>query len=137
MPSRAGSAALYLALRGFLTAGSRLPLTLTRGLGAGLGTAAIRIMAGSRKRILSHLEIAFPELDRAERERIMAGCARHFGLMLAEVAFQWRATAEQVESLCEIRGLEHFEAAHANGRGVLFATGHCGNWELLSTRLPI
>ena len=90
MPSRAGSTALYLALRTFLTAGSRLPLTLTRGLGTGLGTAAMRIMAGSRRRILRHLEIAFPELDRAGQERIMAGCARHFGLMLAEVAWLQR-----------------------------------------------
>jgi Kdo2-lipid IVA lauroyltransferase/acyltransferase len=137
MPSRVGSAALYLALRGVLAAGSRLPLTLTRGLGAGLGTAAMRIMVASRRRILSHLEIAFPELDRAGRERIMAGCARHFGLMLAEVALQWRATAEQVESLCEIRGVEHFEAALREGRGALLATAHCGNWELLSARLPI
>lgn len=137
MPSRAGSAALYFALRGVLAAGSRLPLTLTRGLGAGLGTAAMRIMAGSRRRVLHHLEIAFPELDRAGRERVMAGCARHFGLMLAEVAWMWRARRETVERLCEIRGLENLEAALARGRGVLFATGHCGNWELLSTRLPI
>ena len=29
-----------------------------------------------------------------------------------------------------MRGTEHFRKAHARGRGVIFITGHCGNWEL-------
>lgn len=31
-----------------------------------------------------------------------------------------------------IRGMEHFEKARAKGKGVIFITGHCGNWELLA-----
>ena len=94
-------------------------------------------MSSTRNRIRSHLEIAFPELDQAHRDRIMVACARHFGLMLAEVASLWRSSVAKVEALCEITGLEHFEEAIENGRGAMFATAHCGNWELLSARLPI
>ena len=32
----------------------------------------------------------------------------------------------------EIRGLHHFWAAHAKGRGILCFSGHLGNWELAS-----
>jgi len=31
-----------------------------------------------------------------------------------------------------IRGLENFERAKGKGKGVIFLTGHCGNWELLA-----
>jgi KDO2-lipid IV(A) lauroyltransferase len=31
-----------------------------------------------------------------------------------------------------IRGWEHFIAARDKGKGVIFATGHCGNWELMA-----
>jgi len=31
-----------------------------------------------------------------------------------------------------IKGLENFEQAKAKGKGVIFLTGHCGNWELLA-----
>jgi KDO2-lipid IV(A) lauroyltransferase len=31
-----------------------------------------------------------------------------------------------------IRGLKNFEQAKEKGKGVIFVTGHCGNWELLA-----
>jgi KDO2-lipid IV(A) lauroyltransferase len=137
MPSRTGSAALYIALRGFLEAGSRLPLAVTRGLGSALGTTAMAVMAGSRRRIRANLETAFPELDPAGRDRILKGAARHFGLMLAEVSWLWRARPEQIADRCGIAGFEHFERALESGRGVVLATAHCGNWELLNARLLV
>ena len=67
----------------------------------------------------------------------MKGCARHFGLMLAEITWLWRASPEQVKALCDTEGVEHALEAAERGRGAMFATGHCGNWELLSARMPV
>jgi len=67
----------------------------------------------------------------------MKGCVRHFGLMLAEVAWLWHAQAQDVEDICEFRGLHHMEEALQDGRGAMLATAHCGNWELLSARIPV
>ena len=137
MPSRGSSLALYLGFRTFLEVGGRLPLRLGRAIGPQLSATAFKLMSRSRKRIDSHLEIAFPELDQDRRDALRAACIRHFGLMLAEVAWMWRARPAQIEAICEIEGREHLDAALENGRGAMFVTGHCGNWELLSARLPI
>lgn len=137
MTSRAGSFALYSGLRGFLALGGRLPLSLSRPIGQVFGRSALGLLPRSRRRIRAHLEIAFPELDDAELAALMRGCARHFGLMLAEVAWLWHARPHEVEDLCELEGVENFFQALEDGRGVIFATAHCGTWELLSARLPI
>ena len=137
MPSRGGSLALYLGLRSFLEVGGRLPLRLTRAIGPRLSAVAFNLSSRSRQRINSHLEIAFPELDQDQRDALKAGCVRHFGLMLAEVAWLWRARPDQIEPICEIEGMEHLNTALEGGRGAMITTGHCGNWELLSALLPI
>ena len=137
MPSRGGGLALYLGLRSFLGVGGRLPLRLGRAIGPQLSAAAFKLLPRSRRRIDSHLEIAFPELDQDQRDALKAGCVRHFGLMLAEVAWLWRAQPAQIEAICEIEGMEHLGTALEGGHGAMFATGHCGNWEMLSALLPI
>jgi KDO2-lipid IV(A) lauroyltransferase len=92
------------------------------------GTSALLIMGSTGEVSL---------LSKEERHRIITACARHFGTMLAETAWLWRARPEDVASVCEHSGLEHFHAAVASGRGAVFTTGHCGNWELLNAWLLI
>lgn len=137
MAHPARDSALYVVLRSFLGIGGRLPLRLTRSLGPVIGSMAMRAATKERRRVSRHLEIAFPELDRDGRHTLMQGCAKHFGNMLAEVAWMSRAGDDEIEALCPIVGYEHFTAALERGRGVMFTTAHCGNWELLSARLPI
>ena len=57
--------------------------------------------------------------------------------MLAEVAWLWHARSEELENLCEMDGAENLFDALQDRRGVIFTTGHCGTWELMSARLPI
>ena len=128
---------LYLTFRTFLMIGGSLPLSLSKSIGSQIGRTAFSILPKSRERIRAHLEIAFPDHTQDKREAISRGCARHFGLMLAEVAWLWRARARDVENICEFRGLHHMEQALQDGRGAMLATAHCGNWELLSARIPV
>ena len=137
MTSRAKSFVLYASLRSFFAVGGSLPLTLSRPIGRGLGRATLGLLPRSRKRIQAHLEIAFPDLEQRQRNAIARNCARHFGSMLAEVAWLWHARSQDIENLCEVEGVESFFEALSKERGAIFATGHCGNWELLSARLPI
>jgi KDO2-lipid IV(A) lauroyltransferase len=91
----------------------------------------------SRRRIRTHLEIAFPDLDQSQRDALLKNTAHHFGLMLAEVAWLWHARPHDVENLCELDGAENFFEALEEGRGVIFTTAHCGVWEMFGARLPV
>lgn len=126
---------VYFILRGILAVGSRLPLGLTRRLVPILTRIALRLLKRERGRMRDNLEIAFPELDRRERDRIMRGCADHLGRVLAEIAWLWRARPEEVLQQCEIEGIEHIWKALEGGRGGILATGHLGNWEMLNAGL--
>ncbi len=137
MTSTAADSVLYAGLRSFLAVGGSLPLSISRPIGSTLGRAAFRLLPRSRERIRTHLEIAFPDLTREQRATVARACARHFGFMLAEVAWLWHAKPQDVEKLCTLEGVEHFFSALERGRGVIFATAHCGTWELLSARLPV
>jgi KDO2-lipid IV(A) lauroyltransferase len=137
MTSRAGGFALYASFRSFLAVGGRLPLALSRPIGRTLGQTALGLLPRSRERIHAHLEIAFPDLDRSQRDALVRNTARHFGLMLAEVAWLWHARPRDVEKLCELEGAENFFEALDAKRGVIFTTAHCGTWEMFGARLPV
>jgi KDO2-lipid IV(A) lauroyltransferase len=79
-----------------------------------------------RRVALRNLELAGLE----DRERIADGVFLSVGRIMASVAkFPW-ITRANVHEWVRYDGLENFTAAQAEGRGVLVATAHLGNWEL-------
>ena len=122
-------------LRLALRCGSRMPLRLTRPLGRQVGPVAFHLVARDRERARSHVGIAFPELDERDRRSLLQAYARHFGEMLAEVVWLWRASGQDVLRLCTMSGTEHLWRALDAGQGAVMVTAHCGNWELLNARL--
>jgi KDO2-lipid IV(A) lauroyltransferase len=125
----------YWAVRGFFAIGGRLPLTTLRHLGGWLGAAALKMSHRERERALEHVAVAFPDLDGEQRAELIRRCAAHLGQTLSEVAWLWRARADQVAELCSMDGAEHLHQAREEGRGAVLITAHCGNWELLNARL--
>jgi len=77
-----------------------------------------------------NLRLAFPDLDRRERRRILRGVFRNLGRLLGEVSQFPRLNRENISQVVVYEGLEHFLAAEARGRGVILLTGHIGAWEL-------
>ncbi len=57
---------------------------------------------------------------------------KNLGRSLMEVCRLYHGRGEDVIANIELRGRENYEAARAKGKGVIFFTGHCGNWELLA-----
>jgi len=55
---------------------------------------------------------------------------KHFGRLLFEVLKFSTLSREAMLARVEFEGEERVRAAHAQGKGVLFVTGHFGFWEL-------
>ncbi len=95
--------------------------------------------------VLRNLELALPELSAARRRSIARGVRAHAANLLMEWARLARASRSESEGECTRAWLERqvtvdesIRVAHevrSRGRGLLIATAHIGNWELLAARM--
>jgi KDO2-lipid IV(A) lauroyltransferase len=74
--------------------------------------------------------MALPELAPAEWRRIADEVFESIARLLVALARFPRIHRDNVADWIRYEGYEHFEEGLRRGRGVLFATGHLGNWEL-------
>lgn len=79
---------------------------------------------------MRNFELACPELPAAERPSRVNQCFRSLARVLAALAHLPRITRGNVHEWIRYEGYEHFDSAIKRGKGVIFATGHLGNWEL-------
>lgn len=111
-----------------------LPRPIAITVGRGFGGLTYLLPTRLRRTGLRNLEIAFPELGLAERKRLLRGCFDSLGRLLGEFSQFPRLTRERLRQMIEYDqvGLAHLRTAEAEGRGVIFLTGHLGAWEILS-----
>jgi KDO2-lipid IV(A) lauroyltransferase len=83
-----------------------------------------------RKIAMHNLAMAMPEMSETERRRIADEVFRSIGRVLFAFSRFPDITRENVSRWISYDGFEHYEEAKRRGKGVLFATGHLGNWEL-------
>jgi len=79
---------------------------------------------------MRNLAMAMPELGEARHREIVDGVFRSTARVIVSFAKFRKIRRENVAEWIRVEGLEHVEAAFSQGRGVLFATAHLGNWEL-------
>lgn len=125
----------YLAARAILALLSRLPLSVSMGIGRGLGRLAYTLALDLRRTGKRNLLLAFPEKSKAERERILRGCFRSLGRELGLFSQFLTKSPESLRAAFETTGVENIVTAKAQGRGVILFTAHLGAWELTSQGL--
>jgi KDO2-lipid IV(A) lauroyltransferase len=123
----------YAAARSLLSGLGALPRPAAVRVGRALGRSAYAVAAGLRRTGLRNLEIAFPEMGAAERERILRGSFESLGRQLGEVSQFPRATPESLRAVAEYdsEDVKLLDVARERGRGVIFLTSHLGAWEML------
>lgn len=119
-----------------------LPTSLLRAIASVV--ARLGRLAGSResKVALRNLELAYPELSADERTALQQAILRTTALQTLETLRLWtRPHAKNLRRLREQHGVGLFDAALADGRGLIVCAPHYGNWELLNqwlaARTPI
>jgi KDO2-lipid IV(A) lauroyltransferase len=119
------AAALFV-LKSLEWAPVRVAHRLARGYSKLLDLALPRL----RRVAYRNLSFALPELDQARRAEIVDGVFRSVARLLVTVAKFPAIRRENLAQWIRCEGGEYFEQARRQGRGVLFATAHLGNWEL-------
>lgn len=119
-------------IRGAVSVVSRLPVTSASRLGEALGRLGYTIAWWTRKRAQRHIAMALPALSARRRRAIALGSFRLFGGSL----FEWFSICRRgipcaMESVKEVSGWEHLEAAKKAGKGVIVITPHFGLFELM------
>ena len=109
---------------------SWLPIPLAIGIGKGLGWLLGRVLRSRRHVTRVNLDLCFPELDQATRERMVDEHFMALGAGAFEAALGWFAPDWRLRNRGEVVGLEHLEAAMADGSGVLLLTGHFTTLEI-------
>jgi KDO2-lipid IV(A) lauroyltransferase len=107
-----------------------LPRPVARFISASIARLLYSLTSRLRRVADQNLRMALPSLSPTERERVCRGVYRSLGRLLAECARFPRLNRSNIGDILDYQGLEHYRAAVAKGRGVLFLTAHLGAWEL-------
>lgn len=106
------------------------PIGAAQALGRFYARLLDRALPRLRRVAERNLVLAMPELDAAARTAIVDGVFRSIARLLVTFARFPSIGPHNLDRWIRIEGTEHIDAAQRQGRGVLFATAHLGNWEL-------
>jgi KDO2-lipid IV(A) lauroyltransferase len=107
-----------------------MPRPLARFAGACTAALLFWMRPGLRAAASENLKLAFPTWSKKQRRAAVRGMVRQLGWMAAEFARFPSYTKNNIERTVLLDGFENFASAQAQGKGVLFLTGHMSAWEL-------
>ncbi len=98
-------------------------------VGGFIGFLSFYLLPRERSRTLAHLTQVFGDKNHAWIRKMARRNFIHLGKSLLEIMLMspWRTS-----SIVDIEGLENLNKALERGRGVVYVTGHIGNWELMA-----
>ncbi|WP_282361859.1 lysophospholipid acyltransferase [Pseudomonas sp. PS01300] len=118
---------------GVLRLFAKLPWGAVQRVGAAIGWIMWKVPNSSRNVVRINLAKCFPEMDPAERERLVGRTLMDIGKSFTESACAWIWPAQRsIDLVREVEGLEVLHEALASGKGVVGITSHLGNWEVLN-----
>jgi Kdo2-lipid IVA lauroyltransferase/acyltransferase len=117
-----------------------IPARRTHCAGRLTGLLMLRLLPGRYRIAVDNIRQALPFMKAhplwnspsESAEELARETFINLGHSLTEVCRLYHGKGEEVINSIELRGRENYEAARAKGNGLIFLTGHCGNWELVA-----
>ncbi|MDD3276845.1 MAG: hypothetical protein PHP93_07345, partial [Kiritimatiellales bacterium] len=125
----------YFLTKGLLTVLHYCPAPVIYGICRAFAFAFYLLVVPRRRITMKNLRLAYPELSTKEHCRIARQAYDHFGQMLAESAMvlSGKITREGLKDFVDGSDLPKLQALeNSTEKGILFITGHLGNFELLA-----
>ena len=121
---------------------ARLPLSVLHRIGAVLGWVTYLTSGHYAARLRENLQKAGLTRSKSEMHKLLHANIGEMGKGVMELPWVWKRPLEKVvASVQQCHGWEHFEAAQAQGKGVIALTPHIGCFEVISlyiaARLPM
>jgi lauroyl/myristoyl acyltransferase len=110
---------------------SVLPRAASYAIGEAVTWLAWRLMRSTREAIADNLRAIFPDQREETLERRSLLTLRAYARDIIDFIRAVRAPEDERRLVIDfpLEARQRFQAAHAEGRGVILVTGHYGNWE--------
>ncbi len=103
--------------------------------GRWVGRRAFRRAKQARETVLSNLAWAYPEMPLDKREELARAVFEHFGMAAAECINIRKLKNLTTYVEMEPASRRVMDDVLSRGRGVVYVSAHCGNWELMARAL--
>ena len=110
-----------------------LPYTLSLKIGEGMGAVLYYFWKSRRTIALENLRAAVSRgaiIIDSHPEAVIKQNFKNMGKSFVEVVKIYYGFGKKIFRQIEIKGTDNFRKAFIKGAGVIFISGHCGNWEL-------
>ncbi len=108
------------------------PLWLLQALAWPLGLALYGLPWRKHRVIAVNLRLCFPDWNPAQRRALHRRYLVELFKLVLEAGVMWHWSPARLDRHLRIEGFDQVAALRADGRGLLFVSGHVGNWELLN-----
>ena len=128
----------YILVRGLAGLLTYLPWKVSRGVADGLCRVFMLAHKQEKKeRAVEDVQKAFPGFSRSEAEEVVSGSYRTvFRTVVDGLQFRRHVTTNSWKHLVELRGEELLQECDGD-KGIIFASGHFGSWELMGMALGL
>jgi Kdo2-lipid IVA lauroyltransferase/acyltransferase len=114
-----------------------IPLSGKRLIAVGMSRLVYHLLHKHKLIAVHNLTRSFPEKSLEEVLQILKDSYASFALTFAEFLEIIYLNRDNLHRWVSVKGLEHYEKACREGKGVLLITGHFGNWEMGNAALAI
>lgn len=107
-----------------------LPYRIQMGIGSLLGYLSYVLLPRRKHIVKTNIRLAFPELNHAERKKLVLKTFASTGKGIFETAMAWWGSERRLKPMVTIKGLEHLQDALKQGKGVILLSAHFSSLEL-------